>query len=208
MDDFDTYLEKQVEWMQDQVKRLLANPSFQDSVKEIRSMMGVETPSINLEFTVDLQLAMGPHIRNLRKEYDLDRRWETFLSKYILWGLKDGFMFGPIIDVDLDKVTGKFVYSIRVSAETREEDVLQAYRLISDYHRNKERIAGYTVKRSDPYDNLERDALWYEWHNDKKLSSREIARRYVLETGGPEPNHTTVIRGIKKYERIILNRTK
>ena len=160
MDQFDSYLEKQAEMMQDQVKRLLASLSFQDSVSEIRSILGIDPSSTDQDLTIDLQLEIGTHIRRLRKEHDLDQRWEYFLSKYILWGLEDGYMFGPIINAALDDVTGKYVISIQVSAETREVDVIQAYRIIAEYHRTKERTAGYTGRRKDLYDNLERDAQW------------------------------------------------
>lgn len=208
MDDFDSYLEKKAEQMQERVRRLLANPAFQESIIKTRSELALDPALKTKGFPVELQLKIAPHIRRIRREFDLDFRWETFLSKYILWGIDDGYTFGPLIRGIKDKVTGKDVLSILVLESTRVEDVIRAYRLIAKHHRKEGRTAGYIGRRSDLYDNLERDALWYEWHNDEGMSSRKIARRYALEKGKAEPHHTTVLRGIKKFERIILNREK
>lgn len=204
MNDFD-YLGKQAERMQDLVRRLLASTAFRDSVSEIRSILKIDPTSPDQGFPIELQLAIAPHIQRLRKEYDLDLRWETFLSRYILWGREDEFMFGPITHGYTDEVTGKQVVSILVLADTRGEDLTQAYRQIAKYHRTEDRTAGYTGRRLDPYENLERDAQWYEWHKEG-LSLRKIASQWGLENNEPEPNHTSVKQAIEKYEREVIHR--
>lgn len=199
------YPDKKTNQMQDLIQRLIRHPDFQSSVDEIRSTLDIEPTAIDPTYSVDLELAMTSHIQSLRRKFDLDFRWETFLRSYILYDHVDHFFHGPVLRGYQDDVTGKEIISILVFSDTREEDVIYAYGQIQRHHRSENRTAGYTGERSVFYDNIERDARWYEWHSGG-LSYRVIARRWAREQGEPEPVHTTVRDAVEKYEREIINR--
>lgn len=130
MSDFFDYLDEKADIMRDLIQQLVANPRFQIDIDRIRSELGIDPNSKDREWTAELTILIAPHIDYLRKEYDLDWRWASFLRTFILTGKVDNITAGPITKFIMDEVTGKLIPHIAVFAETREEDVKITYREI------------------------------------------------------------------------------